>query len=130
MGLQITAVLPVNIIIEIIAFVSEVFVERIVSFGVMNKHETKISAFEKQVANSEIQIAINVNPFVITQNAESYSERDINQHIANTPEVAKEMPIVAIIPYIVMVKNYRPYGESFYYVPIYRVIRVETAKPV
>ena len=61
------------------------------------------------------------------QGSESNSERNINQHITYTPEVAEEMTVVAIILYAVAGKNYRLYGKPAHYMSVSRVVYIVAA---
>lgn len=87
--------------------------------------------FEKQVSYSEVQIAVNINPFVaVRQLIESNSKRDINQDISYSPVKSEKVPVVAVVFMMVMNEYIWPVNKSFNYVAINRMMEIVFMIPV
>lgn len=102
---SINLVIITEIILVGVAIVIIVIVVGIIPFRIVNQPEPMVCHFKKQVANSEIEVAVNVNLLVICRKLFKYnSKRHINQHITYSSEIPEKVAIVTIIPVVVMYK--------------------------
>lgn len=84
-----------------------------IPFRIMNQPETIIGIFKEKISNPEIQITVNVNPFVaVRQIFKRYSKRHVNQNISYTPIVTEKLAVVTIIPVLIVKKHMRLVNKS------------------
>ena len=89
----------------------------------MNQKETIIRAFEEKVANPEIQVTINVNPFVIVgQILESHTEGKINKYISHAAAIPEKVPVISVIFGVVRNINLWPVNKPADYMPVIRMV--------
>src|SRR6056297_3157154 len=87
--------------------------------------------FKKQVANSEIEITINVNLFIYGwQLFENNSIRHIYQNVTSTPEEPEKMSVVYVVIVVVMDEEPRATCKSTDYMSKLRVVVVVFMKPI
>lgn len=69
----------------------------------MNQKETIICSFEEKVTNPEVQITIDVNPFVIVRQIfKNHPERYVNQNVTDTAAVSVKVTIVIMVPVVIV----------------------------
>jgi len=90
-----------------------------------------VGHFEKQIANSEIEVSVNVNLLIYRrQLLKNNSIRHIYQYITNTPEKPEKVPVVDVIPVVVMNEEPRATCKSTDYMSELRVVVVVFMKTV
>jgi hypothetical protein len=104
-------------------FTPVTFVVGIISFRIVNQKESIICSFEEKVTNPEIQIAIDINPFVIIwQVFKNHPERNINQNISNSAAVSEKVTIVKIVPVMIVYVDYWFNHKPADYMPVIVVV--------
>lgn len=97
----------------------------------MNQPEAVICHFKEKVSNPEIEVSVNVGPFVAHgQVLENNSVRHVNQHITNAPAVPEEMAVVNIVSVMIMYKERWLINKPANYMSPPRVMEIMPVKPV
>lgn len=102
-----------------------------IPFGIMNEPESVICHFKEKVSNPEIEVTVNVSPFVSHgQVFENNSVRHVGQHITNAPVVPEEMAVVHIIPVMIVYKERWLVHKPANNVSPSRVLEIMPVEPV
>jgi hypothetical protein len=89
----------------------------------MNQKETKICSFEEKVTNPEIQITVNINPFVIVRQIfKNHPERYVNQNVTDTAAVSEKVTIVIMVPVVIVNVDFWFNHKPADYVPVIMVV--------
>ena len=84
----------------------------------MNQVKSIIGRLEKQVANPEVQVSVNVSSFVISgrHKVETKSKGKIYQNVSNTWTIPEKVPVVTIVLVMIVYEYDRVKIEAANYV--------------
>lgn len=128
---SINLVIITEIILVGVTIVIIVIVVSIIPFRIVNQPEPMVCHFKKQVANSEIEVTININLFIFGwQLFENNSIRHIYQNVTNSPEKPEKVAVVNIVPVLVLDEEPRATCKSADYMSKPRMMVIMFMKPV